>query len=51
VCLGMTLARLMAEAAVGTLVTRFPRMALAGQPAFTRNAFFRKMVSLPVRIT
>jgi 4-hydroxy-2-oxoheptanedioate aldolase len=51
VCLGMTLARLMAEAAVGTLVTRFPRMALAGEPRFTRNAFFRKMVSLPVRLS
>jgi len=30
--------------------SRFPRMALAGEPTFTRNAFFRKMVSLPVRL-
>jgi cytochrome P450 len=50
VCLGMWLARHMAEAAVGTLVRRFPRMKLAGPPVFTRNAFFRKMISLPVRL-
>jgi cytochrome P450 len=47
----MTLARLMAEAAVGTFVRRFPRLALAGGPTFTRNAFFRKMTSLPVRLS
>jgi cytochrome P450 len=50
VCLGTWLARHMAEAAVGTLVRRFPRMKLAGPPVFTRNAFFRKMTSLPVRL-
>ncbi len=50
VCLGTWLARHMAEAAVGTLVQRFPKMKLAGPPVFTRNAFFRKMVSLPVRL-
>jgi cytochrome P450 len=50
VCLGTWLARHMAEAAVGTLVRRFPKMKLAGEPVFTRNAFFRKMISLPVRL-
>jgi 4-hydroxy-2-oxoheptanedioate aldolase len=50
VCLGTWLARHMAEAAVGTLVRRFPKMKLAGPPVFTRNAFFRKMTSLPVRL-
>jgi cytochrome P450 enzyme len=50
VCLGTALARLMAEAAVGTLVQRFPDLKLAGAPVFTRNAFFRKMVSLPVKL-
>jgi cytochrome P450 enzyme len=50
VCLGMWLARHMAEAAVGTLVRRFPKMKLSGPPVFTRNAFFRKMISLPVRL-
>jgi cytochrome P450 enzyme len=50
VCLGTWLARHMAEAAVGTLVRRFPKMKLAGPPVFTRNAFFRKMISLPVRL-
>jgi len=50
VCLGTWLARHMAEAAVGTLVRRFPKLKLAGPPVFTRNAFFRKMISLPVRL-
>jgi len=40
----------MAEAAVGALLERFPRMKLAGGPAFTRNAFFRKAVSLPLQL-
>ena len=50
VCLGTWLARHMAEPAVGTLVKRFPNMQLMGSPQFSRNAFFRKMVSLPVRL-
>jgi cytochrome P450 enzyme len=50
VCLGTWLAKNMAEAAVGTLIRRFPGMRLMGPPKFTRNAFFRKMVSLPVRL-
>lgn len=49
-CLGAWLARNMTEAAVGALVRRFPKMKLAGQPVFTRNAFFRKMISLPVSL-
>lgn len=48
VCLGTWLAKLMAESAVKTLLRTFPTLALAGPPAFTRNAFFRKIVSLPV---
>jgi hypothetical protein len=32
------------------MVRRFPKLKLAGSPTFTRNAFFRKMVSLPVRV-
>jgi len=51
VCLGATLARLMTEAAVGTFVQRFPEMNLLSGPTYTRNAFFRKMISLPVRLT
>src|SRR5262249_17893895 len=50
VCLGTWLAKNMAEAAVGTFVHRFPKMTLAGEPKYTRNAFFRKMVSLPLRL-
>ncbi len=49
-CLGAALARLKVEAAVGTLFRRFPGMELAGPPTFTPNTFFRKMVSLPVRL-
>jgi len=47
-CLGTWLAKLMAEAAVKTLLGAFPTLRLAGPSAFTRNAFFRKIVSLPV---
>lgn len=50
VCLGTWLAKNMAEAAVGTLIRRFPNMNLLGSPKFTRNAFFRKMVSLPISL-
>jgi len=50
VCMGAAIARLMCEAAVGTLVTRYPNMRLAGSPVFTRNTFFRKIVSLPVQV-
>ncbi|HSK03073.1 MAG TPA: cytochrome P450, partial [Kofleriaceae bacterium] len=48
VCLGTWLAKLMAEAAVRTILRTFPALRLAGPPAFTRNAFFRKIVSLPI---
>jgi cytochrome P450/2-keto-3-deoxy-L-rhamnonate aldolase RhmA len=48
VCLGTWLAKLMAESAVRALLRTFPSLALAGPPAFTRNAFFRKIVSLPL---
>ena len=50
VCLGTWLAKNMAEAAVGTLIRRFPQIKLIGEPRYTRNAFFRKIVSLPVRL-
>jgi cytochrome P450 enzyme len=50
VCLGTWLAKNMAEAAVGTLIRRFPKMKLVDGPKYTRNAFFRKMVSLRVRL-
>jgi cytochrome P450 enzyme len=48
VCLGTWLAKLMAEAAVRALLRTFPAMTPAGPPVFTRNAFFRKIVSLPI---
>jgi cytochrome P450 enzyme len=48
VCLGTWLAKLMAESAVKTLLRGFPALKLAGPPTFTRNAFFRKIVSLPI---
>ena len=49
-CMGTSIARLMCEAAVGTLISRYPNMRLTAEPVFTRNTFFRKMVSLPVQV-
>jgi cytochrome P450 enzyme len=49
-CIGAALARLEGEAAVGTLLERFPAMALAGEPRFLPHPLLRKMASLPVRL-
>lgn len=50
-CLGKVIARLMVEVAVGTLLGTFPDMRPAGEPVFTRDAFFRKVVSLPLIVS
>jgi cytochrome P450 len=50
-CVGAALARLEGEIAVGTLLTRFPTLALAGEPKFAEHAFLRKMDALPLRIS
>lgn len=49
-CLGNALAQLIVEVAVETFLRRFPDVALAGDPVYTRDTFFRKMVSLPVSL-
>jgi cytochrome P450 enzyme len=49
-CLGAHLARLEARVALRTLLTRFPRMELAGEPTFRPHPLVRQMASLPVRL-
>lgn len=49
-CLGHPLAQLIVEVAVGTFLSRFPSAVLRGGPVYTRDTFFRKMVSLPVNL-
>ncbi|MFE3177882.1 cytochrome P450 [Amycolatopsis sp. NPDC059090] len=48
VCLGRWLSMVVVGTMVEKLVTGFPEMRLAGDPVYTQNTFFRKMVSLPV---
>lgn len=49
-CLGAHLARLEARVTLRTLLTRFPRMELAGEPTFRPHPLVRQMASLPVRL-
>lgn len=52
-CLGAALARLQARAAIGTLVQRFPGLALAVEPAeleWTPSLFLHGVLRLPVRL-
>lgn len=47
-CLGAALARLEARVAIGSLVERFPGLALAGEPVRDRRVVLRGLESLPV---
>ena len=47
-CSGMNVARLEARIALGALLQRFPRLALAGAPQRDRRVRFRGLRSLPV---
>jgi cytochrome P450 len=49
-CLGAALAKLTAVIAVRSILERFPRLSLAGEPEFEPHMVVRKMISLPVRI-
>jgi cytochrome P450 enzyme len=49
-CIGAPLARLEGEVAVGTLLERFPALALAGEPTYLPHPLVRKMASLRVRL-
>ena len=48
-CLGAALARLEADVALPALVTRWPRLRLAGRPRWRPTFVLRGLVSLPVR--
>lgn len=50
VCLGRPLARLEAGEALPALMKRFPKMQLAGEPQFNRNARFRGLQSMRIRL-
>ena len=47
-CAGMNVARLEARVAIGRLVARFPKLALAGVPERDRRVRFRGFRHLPV---
>lgn len=50
VCVGRPLARLEAAIVLERLARRFPGLELAGEPEFNRNARFRSLRTLPVRV-
>jgi pimeloyl-[acyl-carrier protein] synthase len=47
-CLGARLARLEGQIALSTLLTRYPRLRLAGEPVWSGNIVVRGLSSLPV---
>jgi cytochrome P450 len=49
-CLGSSLARTEAQVAIGTLVRRFPDLALAGEPERNGRVVLRGLESLPVKL-
>lgn len=49
-CLGRPLARLELSVTLPRLAQRFPNIALAGRPVFNRNARFRGLGKMPVRL-
>jgi cytochrome P450 len=49
-CLGASLLRLEGQVALGTLVRRFPRMALAAEPAFSERMTLRGLQRLPLTL-
>jgi cytochrome P450 len=49
-CLGSSLARVEAQAAIGALVRRFPDLALAGEPERNGRVVLRGLEALPVTL-
>ena len=49
-CMGSHLARLEAQIAIGSVVERFPNLALAGQPEWLSHFMFRGLQSLPIAV-
>ena len=49
-CLGAALARLEGAVAIGSLLRRFPRMQLTGEPSFSPSFIMRALTDLPVRL-
>jgi cytochrome P450 enzyme len=49
-CMGAALARVEGTVAVGSLLRRFPRMQLAGEPSFSPSYMMRAITGLPVRL-
>jgi cytochrome P450 len=49
-CLGQSLARLEAPILIGTVVRRFPNLALSGQAQWKPNLMFRGLETLPVQL-
>lgn len=47
-CMGAALARLEGVVAIATLLSRFPRMELAGEPSFSPSYIMRAMTGLPI---
>jgi cytochrome P450 len=49
-CMGAALARLEGTVAITSLLRRFPRMQLAGEPSFSPSYIMRAITDLPVRL-
>jgi cytochrome P450 enzyme len=50
-CLGKAIAQVVVEEMVRGFLDRFPRVELAGDPVYTPDAFFRKIVSLELSLS
>lgn len=49
-CMGAALARLEGAVVIGSLLRRYPRMQLAGEPSFSPSYIMRAITSLPIRL-
>jgi cytochrome P450 enzyme len=49
-CMGAALARLEGTVVIGSLLRRFPRMQLAGEPSYSPSFIMRAITGLPIRL-